>query len=181
MTAIEISQFGPADVLRPGQVPLPQINAGEVLVKVAAAGVNRPDIMQRRGLYPAPAGASTIPGLEIAGEIVKIGPDVTHRAIGEQICALVTGGGYSEYCAAPASQCLPIPRGLSLKQAAALPETFFTVWSNVFDRGRLKTGEIFMVHGGTSGIGTTAIQLAKARGAIVITTAGTADKAAFCS
>jgi len=180
MTAVEISEFGDADVLKPVQMPLPPAGAGELLIKVAAAGVNRPDIMQRSGMYPAPKGASEIPGLEISGEIVALGGDVTGWAIGDKLCALVAGGGYAEYCTAPAGQCLPVPEGLSLVDAAALPETFFTVWSNVFDRGGLKEGETFMVHGGTSGIGTTAIQLAKAFGATVITTSGTDEKAAFC-
>jgi len=180
MTAVEISEFGDADVLKPVQMPLPPVGAGDLLIKVAAAGVNRPDIMQRSGMYPAPKGASEIPGLEISGEIVALGEDVTGWAMGDKLCALVAGGGYAEYCTAPAGQCLPVPEGLSLVDAAALPETFFTVWSNVFDRGGLKEGETFMVHGGTSGIGTTAIQLARAFGATVITTSGTDEKAAFC-
>jgi len=181
MTAIKISEFGPADVLKPVKIPLPEITGEEVLIKVAAAGLNRPDIMQRSGMYPAPKGASEIPGLEISGEIVAIGTNVTQWAVGDRICALVTGGGYAEYCPAPAAHCLPVPEGLSMTDAAALPETFFTVLSNVFDRGELKAGEIFMVHGGTSGIGTTAIQMAKAFGATVITTSGSDDKAAFCT
>jgi len=181
MTAIEISESGGPDVLKPVQIPLPEIKEGELLIKVAAAGVNRPDIMQRRGLYPAPKDASTIPGLEVCGEIIDIAPDVSGWTIGDQVTALVAGGGYAEYCAAPAPQCLPVPKSLTMIEASALPETFFTVWSNVFDRGALKEGETFMVHGGTSGIGTTAIQLAKAFGATVITTSGSDRKAAFCA
>lgn len=181
MTAIEISRFGAPDVLKPRQLPLPQTKADELLIKVAAAGINRPDIMQRTGLYPPPKGASEIPGLEISGEIVEMGAKVTGWAIGDKICGLVSGGGYAEYCTVPARQCLPVPQGLSMKEAAALPETFFTVWSNVFDRGALKAGETFMVHGGTSGIGTTAIQMAKAFGATVITTSGSPEKVAFCT
>ncbi len=181
MTAIEITKSGDADVLKPRQIQLPQIKDDEVLIKVAAAGVNRPDIMQRTGMYPAPKGASEIPGLEISGGIIEMGPDVSGWAIGDQICGLVAGGGYAEYCTIPANQCLPIPQGLTLVEAAALPETFFTVWSNVFDRGALKAEEIFMVHGGTSGIGTAAIQMAKAFGATVITTSGSDEKAAFCA
>lgn len=181
ITAIEITKFGNPDVLKPRQISLPQIKDNELLVKVAAAGVNRPDIMQRTGMYPAPKGASEIPGLEISGEIVEMGPDVSGWAVGDRICALVAGGGYAEYCSVPAIQCLPIPEGLSMVEAASLPETYFTVWSNVFDRGALKEGETFMVHGGTSGIGTTAIQMAKAFGATVITTSGSDEKAAFCT
>lgn len=181
MTAIEITKFGNPDVLKPRQIPLPRINDDELLIKVAAAGVNRPDIMQRTGMYPAPKGASEIPGLEISGKIIEMGKNVTDWAIGDKICGLVAGGGYAEYCAVPATQCLPIPKGLDMVEAAALPETFFTVWSNVFDRGALKEGETFMVHGGTSGIGTTAIQMAKAFGATVITTSGSDEKASFCA
>ncbi len=181
MTAIEISKFGGPDVLKPRQLPLPPIKPGEILIKVAAAGVNRPDIMQRSGLYPAPKGASEIPGLEVSGEIVALGEDVSGWKIGDRVVALVAGGGYAEYCTAPAGQCLPIPKGLTMTEAAGLPETFFTVWSNVFDRGALKEGETFMVHGGTSGIGTTAIQMAKAFGATVITTSGSDEKVAFCT
>ena len=180
MTAIEISKFGGPDVLKPRQLPLPHIKSGEVLIKVVAAGVNRPDIMQRGGMYPAPKGASEIPGLEVSGEIVALGEEVSGWKVGDKVVALVTGGGYAEYCTAPAGQCLPIPKGLTMTEAAGLPETFFTVWSNVFDRGGLKEGETFMVHGGTSGIGTTAIQMAKAFGATVITTSGSDEKAAFC-
>ena len=180
ITAIEITKFGSPDVLKPRQIPMPEITADEVLVKVAAAGVNRPDIMQRTGMYPAPKGVSKIPGLEVSGEIVEMGANVTGWALGDKVCGLVAGGGYAEYCAVPATQCLPIPEGLSMEEAASLPETFFTVWSNVFDRGALKAGETFMVHGGTSGIGITAIQLAKAFGATVITTSGSDKKADFC-
>lgn len=180
MKAVEISQFGDADVLKTVHISLPDIKDDELLIKVAAAGVNRPDIMQRSGLYPAPKGASEIPGLEVSGEIVAMGKNVSEHSIGDEVCALVAGGGYSEYCAAPARQCLPVPKGVSLIEAASLPETYFTVWSNVFDRGGLQAGETFMVHGGTSGIGTTAIQMAKAFGATVITTCGSDEKVAFC-
>ncbi len=180
MTAIEITRFGEPDVLKPRQLPVPDIKDDELLIKVAAAGVNRPDIMQRTGMYPAPKGASEIPGLEISGEIASMGANVSGWSIGDKVCGLVAGGGYAEYCAVPASQCLPVPEGLTLAEAAALPETFFTVWSNVFDRGALKAGETFMIHGGTSGIGTAAIQMAKAFGATVITTCGSDEKAAFC-
>jgi putative PIG3 family NAD(P)H quinone oxidoreductase len=173
MTTIEIKQFGGPDVLVPGRRPVPDPGAGEVLVAVEAAGVNRPDVLQRQGSYAPPPGASDIPGLEIAGRIVALGSGVT-------VCALVAGGGYAEYCPAPAAQCLPPPKGYDMVRAAALPETFFTVWTNVFDRGRLRSGEIFLVHGGTSGIGTTAIQLAKAFGARVFATAGGAEKCAAC-
>jgi len=151
-----------------------------VLIKVAAAGVNRPDVMQRKGMYPPPPGASDIPGLEISGTIIAIGKQVEHWQIGDQVCALVTGGGYAEYCLASADCCLPIPAGLSFIEAAALPETFFTVWSNVFDRARLQPGETLLVHGGSSGIGTTAIQLAKACNAKVFVTAGNAEKCLRC-
>lgn len=165
-------------ILTQRDIPIPL--AHQVLIKVQAAGINRPDIMQRRGLYPAPKGASDIPGLEIAGIIVAIGSAITYLSIGSNVCALVTSGGYAEYCLATASLCLPIPRGLSFIEAAALPETFFTVWSNVFDRGQLRPDETLLVHGGTSGIGTTAIQLAKAFGANVIITAGSDAKCQFC-
>ena len=180
MTAIEISEPGGPEVLVPGVRPVPSPAAGEVLIKVAAAGVNRPDVLQRQGGYPPPPGASDIPGLEVAGEVVALGPGATEWRLGDRVTALVTGGGYAEYCAAPAVQCLPIPEGLSLEQAAALPETFFTVWSNVFDRAGLTAGESFLVHGGTSGIGTTAIQLARAFGARVFATAGSAAKCQAC-
>jgi NADPH2:quinone reductase len=180
MTAIEITTPGGPEVLRPATRPLPVLKAGEILVKVAAAGINRPDVLQRQGVYPPPPGASDIPGLEIAGTIVAIGPGAGEWAIGETVTALVPGGGYAEYCAVHETNALPVPAGLSLVEAAALPETFFTVWSNVFDRAGLKPGETFLVHGGTSGIGTTAIMLAKAFGATVITTAGSDDKCAAC-
>jgi NADPH2:quinone reductase len=180
MLAIEISEYGGPDVLRPTQRPVPKPSAGEVLIEVAAAGVNRPDVLQRQGGYRPPPGASDIPGLEIAGRIVALGPEVEHWRVGDAVNALVSGGGYAEFCTAPAPQCLPIPGGLDMVQAAAIPETFFTVWTNVFDRGRLKPGESFLVHGGSSGIGTTAIQLAHAFGARVFTTAGSPEKCAAC-
>jgi len=179
MDAVEISEPGGPEVLRVVSRPLPEPAAGEVLLRVAAAGVNRPDVMQRAGMYPPPPGASDLPGLEVAGEVVAHGPDTESPAIGDQVCALLTGGGYAEYCTAPAALCLPIPAGMSAVQAAALPETFFTVWTNVFERGRLAAGERFLVHGGTSGIGTTAIQVARARGATVYTTAGSDEKCRY--
>ncbi len=180
MTAIEIVEPGEPEVLRPTKRPLPEPGEGYVLIKVAAAGINRPDVLQRRGGYPPPPGASDIPGLEIAGEVVACGSAVRRLSPGDQVCALVSGGGYAEYCVAPEAQCLPIPDGLTAVEAAGLPETFFTVWSNVFDRAGLQAGETFLVHGGSSGIGTTAIQLAKAFGARVLTTAGTAEKCRIC-
>jgi NADPH2:quinone reductase len=180
MTAIEISAPGGPDVLKPKVVPTPQPGAGQVLVKVAAAGVNRPDLAQRSGSYPPPAGASPLPGLEVAGEVVRVGEGVARWRLGEQVCALVNGGGYAEYCVVEDVQALPIPVGHDLITAAAIPETFFTVWANVFERGRLAAGEWFLVHGGSSGIGTTAIQLAKAFGAKVIATAGSAEKCQAC-
>jgi putative PIG3 family NAD(P)H quinone oxidoreductase len=180
LTAIEISRFGGPEVLVPVERPRPVPQAGEVLISVAAAGVNRPDSAQRRGIYPPPAGASDIPGLEVAGTVAEAGPDAGEWRVGDRVCALVAGGGYAEYCVAPAVQCLPVPRGLDLVAAGAIPETFFTVWSNVFDRGRLQAGEWILIHGGSSGIGTTAIQLARARGAHVLTTAGSAEKCAAC-
>lgn len=180
MTAIEITEDGGPDVLKPGKRPVPVPGEGEVLVKVSAAGVNRPDVLQRQGGYPPPPGASDIPGLEVAGTVVATGPSVDGISVGDEVTALVAGGGYAEYCVAPAPQCLPVPKGLSIEEAAALPETFFTVWNNVFDRCRLSEGECFLVHGGSSGIGTTAIQLAKAFGATVFATAGTADKCKAC-
>ncbi len=180
MTCIEISAPGGPEVLKPTSRPLPAPKPGEVLIKVAAAGVNRPDVVQRLGLYPPPPGASDLPGLEIAGTVVAHGEGVSSPALGAQICALVAGGGYAEYATAPAACCLPIPAPLSLTEAAALPETFFTVWHNVFERGALRAGETFLVHGGTSGIGTTAIQLAKAFGATVIATAGNPEKCEAC-
>jgi putative PIG3 family NAD(P)H quinone oxidoreductase len=180
MRAIEIRTFGGPDVLAPVERPMPVPSAGEVLVKVAAAGVNRPDVSQRQGKYPPPPGASDIPGLEIAGTIVQTAGDVGDWRAGDRVCALVSGGGYAEYCAVPAPQCLPAPRGFSDAEAAAIPETFFTVWTNVFERGRLMEGESFLVQGGSSGIGTTAIQLAHARGARVFATAGSSEKCAAC-
>jgi putative PIG3 family NAD(P)H quinone oxidoreductase len=179
MTAVEIARPGGPEVLHAATRPVPTPGAGEVLVRVAAAGVNRPDAMQRAGMYPPPPGASDIPGLEIAGEVVALGPEASGVRLGDRICALVAGGGYAEYCTAAASLCLPIPEGLSMLQAAALPETFFTVWTNVFQRGRLSSGESVLVHGGASGIGTTAIQLAKAFGARVLVTCST-DKREAC-
>lgn len=180
MTAIEITQPGGPDVLKPTERPVPVPGQGEVLIKVAAAGVNKPDGLQREGKYPPPKGASDIPGLEIAGTIAAVGPGVDTLAVGDAVCALVTGGGYAEYCAAPAPQCLPVPDGFDMVRAAAVPETYFTVWTNVFQRGGLKAGERLLVHGGSSGIGTTAIQLAVARGARVFATAGTDDKCRKC-
>jgi NADPH2:quinone reductase len=180
MRCIEISKPGGPEVLSLTTRPVPKPAAGEVLIAVAAAGVNRPDVVQRLGLYPPPPGASDIPGLEVAGRVIAHGDGVSAPAIGANVCALVAGGGYAAFAAAPAVTCLPIPAPLSLVQAAALPETFFTVWHNVFERGRLAPGETFLVHGGTSGIGTTAIQLAKAFGAFVAATAGSAEKCAAC-
>jgi len=177
MKAIEIAQPGEPDVLRLCERPQPVPAAGEVLIKVAAAGVNRPDVAQRMGAYPPPPGASDLPGLEVAGEIVGGDLQAHGWCIGDTVCALLTGGGYAEYCVAPAQQCLPIPKGLNLIEAAGLPETFFTVWSNVFDRARLLPGESLLVHGGASGIGTTAIQLATALGSTVMATAGSDDRA----
>jgi NADPH2:quinone reductase len=171
---------GGPEVLKPGTRPVPRPGQGEVLVKVAAAGVNRPDVMQRKGLYPPPPGASDIPGLEIAGEVVEAGPGASRYKAGDKVCALVTGGGYAQYCVADERAALPWPDGYDAVQAASLPETFFTVWQNVFIRGGLKAGENFLVHGGTSGIGTTAIQLAKAFGATVYATAGSAEKCEAC-
>jgi NADPH2:quinone reductase len=179
MRAIEIAGPGGPDVLRLVERPVPEPRAGEVLIRVAAAGVNRPDIMQRMGKYPPPPGASDIPGLEVAGEIVAA-RDVADLQAGQRVCALVAGGGYAEYCTAPAEQCLRIPKAVSERAAAAIPETFFTVWTNLFERGRLRAGERVLIHGGTSGIGTTAIQLARAFGATAIATAGSADKCEAC-
>ncbi|MED5337591.1 MAG: NAD(P)H-quinone oxidoreductase [Pseudomonadota bacterium] len=180
MTAVEITEFGPPDGLRPCRRDTPVPEAGEVLIEVAYAGVNRPDVIQRQGFYPPPPGASDLPGLEVAGTVVAVAGDVTDWRVGDRCCALVNGGGYAEYCTAPAGQCLLIPDGYDLRRAAALPETFFTVWSNVFERGQLKAGESLLVHGGSSGIGSTAIQLAAARGATVYATAGSAEKCWFC-
>jgi NADPH:quinone reductase len=183
MNAIEISSFGAPEVLRPVQRPDPLAGAGEVLIKVAAAGVNRPDVLQRKGHYPVPPGASDLPGLEIAGVIVNgdtAAMKAAGLAVGDRVCALVAGGGYAQLCTAPVAQCLPSPKNLTDIEAASLPETFFTVWSNVFDRAGLKAGETLLIQGGTSGIGVTAIQMAKAAGAIVIATAGSDDKCAAC-
>jgi len=181
MKAIIITHPGGPEVLQIAERPVPQIKPGEVLVKVAAAGINRPDVAQRKGNYPPPAGASTeIPGLEIAGTITEIGSEVSRWRVGDGICALVIGAGYAEYCAVPAGQCLPVLQNLSMAEAASLPETYFTVWSNVFDRAKLQPGESLLVHGGSSGIGVTAIQIAKAMGSIVYVTAGSAEKCAFC-
>jgi NADPH2:quinone reductase len=180
MRVIEISTPGGPEVLTVADRPVPVAGVGELLIKVAAAGVNRPDVFQRKGAYPPPAGASDIPGLEIAGTVVARGAGADSFAVGDAVCALVAGGGYAEFCVAPAPQCLPVPRGLTLVEAASLPETFFTVWSNVFDRGRLAAGESFLVQGGTSGIGVAAIQIARALGSRVFATAGSAAKCAAC-
>jgi len=180
MTGIEISAPGGPEVLRPAPRPTPVPRPHEVLIAVAAAGVNRPDILQREGKYPPPADASDLPGLEVAGRVVARGKNVEAWAEGDEVCALVAGGGYAQYCAAPAVQCLPIPAGLDAVQAAALPEAVFTVWTNVFERGRLSAGDTLLVHGGSSGIGTTAIQMARAKGVRVLATAGTAEKCAAC-
>ena len=180
MKVTEIAESGGPEVLCAAIRATPEPGHGEVLIEVAAAGVNRPDVVQRQGGYPPPPGASDIPGLEVAGTIVATGAGVSTLSIGDRVCALVTGGGYAEYCPAPAAQVLPVPAGLDMIEAAALPETFFTVWSNVFDRGRLQPGERFLVHGGSSGIGTVAIQLARAFEARVFATAGSAEKCAAC-
>jgi putative PIG3 family NAD(P)H quinone oxidoreductase len=180
MTAIAIRAPGGPDMLTPEPRPLPKPGAGEILIKVAAAGVNRPDVMQRMGLYPPPPGATDIPGLEISGVVVAQGAGAKRWKEGDQVMALVVGGGYAEFCIAHESHALPVPAGLSLIEAAAIPETFFTVWYNMFERGRLAAGETALIHGGTSGIGTTAIQLAKAFGARVIATAGSAEKCDAC-
>ena len=180
MRYIAVARPGPPDAMQLAQGPVPQPRDDEVLIAVAYAGVNRPDCAQRAGTYPPPPDASPILGLEVAGRVVACGAEVQQWRVDDEVCALVPGGGYAEYCTAPAAWCLPIPRGWSLEQAAGLPETFYTVWNNVFDRAGLKPGETFLVHGGTSGIGLTAIQLAKAFGATVITTAGSPEKVAFC-
>jgi len=180
MTVIEIAAPGGPEQLKLARRPTPKPGEGEVLVRVAAAGVNRPDVMQREGKYPPPPGASDIPGLEIAGEVVALGAKVSGVALGDEVTALLAGGGYAEYALAAAPLCLPVPKGLSLTEAAAIPETFFTVWTNLFDRGGCKAGDAVLIHGGASGIGTTAIQLAAARGARVFATAGTPDKARAC-
>jgi len=180
MQAVEIRKDADAPYLTLGEIDVPVFGDDDVLVRVRAAGVNRPDLMQVAGMYPPPPGASDIPGLELAGEIVALGANVTGWNVGDHVCALVTGGGYAQYTTVPAAQCLPVPRGLSMIEAAGLPETFFTVWHNVFDKAGLANGETFLVHGGTSGIGTTAIQLAKAFGAKVIATAGSDEKCEAC-
>lgn len=180
MTAVEISASGGPEALVPAARPVPSPGPGEVLIRVAAAGVNRPDVMQRQGRYPPPPGAPDLPGLEVAGTVIARGPEVESPALGATVCALLAGGGYADYCVAPAPQCLPVPAGLSMIEAAALPETFFTVWTNTYDRGRLEAGETMLVHGGSSGIGTTAIQIATALGARVVVTAGNAEKCAKC-
>lgn len=183
MKAVEISAFGAPEVLRLSDRPMPVAGEGELLIRVAASGVNRPDVLQRTGNYPVPPGASDIPGLEVAG-VIESGDEAAMAAagfqVGDRVCALVAGGGYAQYCVAPVAQCLPVPEGLDDVAAASLPETFFTVWSNVFDRARLQAGETLLIQGGTSGIGVTAIQMAKALGARVIATAGSDDKCAAC-
>lgn len=183
MQAIEIAAFGGPDVLRPAERPVPVAGAGEVLLRVSASGVNRPDVLQRKGHYAPPPGTSDIPGLEVAG-VIEAGDAAALAAaglaLGQRVCALVAGGGYAQWCVAPIAQCLPVPAGLTDVQAASLPETFFTVWSNVFDRGQLQAGEVLLVQGGSSGIGVAAIQLARAFGATVIVTAGSAEKCSAC-
>lgn len=177
MKAVEISKPGGPEVLVPVDRPMPEPRAGEVLIKVSAAGVNRPDVVQRKGKYPPPPGASDLPGLEIVGEIISGDLGASGLAVGDKVCALVAGGGYAEYCAAPVEQCLPVPKGLTDVEAAGIPETYYTVWSNVFDRGRLAAGETLLVHGGASGIGTTAVQLATALGHKVYATVGSDERA----
>jgi len=180
MQVVEISAYGGPEVLRLGERERPSAGAGEVLIRVSASGVNRPDVLQRTGNYPVPPGASDIPGLEVAGVIESGDASAMAEEVGDRVCALVAGGGYAQWCVAPVGQCLPVPQGLDDVAAASLPETFFTVWSNVFDRGRLQPGETLLVQGGTSGIGVTAIQMAKAMGAVVIATAGSDEKCAAC-
>lgn len=180
MRVVEISEPGGPEVLEPGTRPRPEPGEDEVLIEVAAAGINRPDVFQRKGLYPPPPGASDIPGLEVAGTVAGLGGGVKDWQIGDRLCALVAGGGYAEFATAPKQQCLPLPAGLSFVQGAAIPETFFTVWTNVFDRGRLRSGDSLLIHGGTSGIGTTAIQLASAMGSTVYATAGSDEKCEAC-
>lgn len=180
MRAIAITQPGGPEVLQPVMLPTPAAGPGEVLIEVAAAGVNRPDVMQRQGFYPPPPGAPDTPGLEIAGAIVQVGAGVTGWSPGDKVCALVAGGGYAQYCVAPAVQCLPVPAGMDMVGAASLPETFFTVWTNLFDGAKMQAGESVLVHGGSSGIGTAAIQIARAFGARVFATAGSSDKCAAC-
>ena len=180
MTAIEIASPGGPEQLKPTRRPVPVPGSDDVLIRVAAAGVNRPDVMQRQGRYPPPKGASDLPGLEVAGEIAAVGSDVSSFKVGDKVTALLPGGGYAEFAVASAPLCLPVPAGLSMVEAAAIPETFFTVWTNLFERGRCKAGDTVLIHGGTSGIGTTAIQLAAALGARVFATAGSDDKARAC-
>jgi len=180
MKAVEITTPGGPDVLKPCERETPVAGEGEILIRVEAAGVNRPDVVQRLGRYPAPPGASDIPGLEVAGEVVALGAGTEGFKVGDKVCALVPGGGYAEFCTANAACAMHVPKGFSMVQAAAIPETYFTVWSNLFDRAGLAEGETLLVHGGSSGIGSTAIQLAKAFGAKVITTVGNAEKADFC-
>ncbi len=181
MNAVEISRPGGPEVLQMTRRPVPEPRVGEVIIKIAYAGVNRPDALQRAGLYAPPPTASDLPGLEASGQVVALGAGVSALSVGDQVCALLPGGGYAEYVATPAAHCLPVPAGLGLREAACLPETYFTVWSNVFMRGALQAGERFLVHGGSSGIGTTAIQLAHVFGARVFTTAGSDEKCAVCS
>jgi NADPH:quinone reductase len=180
MTAIEIREPGPPEVLQAVSRAVPEPAHGEVLIRVAAAGVNRPDVLQRKGVYPPPRGVTDIPGLEVAGEVVRVGEGVREPAVGARVCALIAGGGYAQFASAPAPQCLPVPDGLTVEEASAVPETFFTVWLNLFERARLTRGETLLVHGGSSGIGTTAILLARAFGVRVLTTAGSAEKCAAC-
>lgn len=178
MKAVEISEHGSADVLRPTARPAPRPSAADVLIRVAYAGVNRPDILQRMGFYPPPPGASDLPGLEVSGEIVEVGAEVCHWRIGDKVCALLTGGGYAEYALAHEGSCLPVPKGLSMAQAASLPETYFTVWANLYECAGLKTSEKLLIHGAVSGIGVAAISMAKAFGSYIFATAGTAEKCA---
>src|SRR6266700_2821155 len=180
MRYVAAREPGPPDVLALDQTATPSPKSGEVLIEVAYSGVNRPDCVQRAGLYPPPADASPIIGLEVAGTVVAVGEGISERVVGDKVCALTPGGGYAEYCVTPAAHCLPLPKGLTLLEAASLPENYFTVWNNLFDRVHLSAGETLLVHGGSSGIGLTAIQLAKAFGAMVLTTVGGADKALFC-
>ncbi len=183
MQAVEITAFGPPEGLKIGERPMPQAGKGELLIRVSASGINRPDVIQRKGHYAPPPGASDIPGLEVAGVVESGDAEAMAQAgikIGDRVCALIAGGGYAQFCVAPVVQCLPVPQGFSDIEAASLPETFFTVWSNVFDRGRLQAGEVLLIQGGSSGIGVTAIQLAKAFGATVIVTAGSDDKCQNC-
>ncbi|MGE0725858.1 MAG: NAD(P)H-quinone oxidoreductase [Alphaproteobacteria bacterium] len=181
MDCVEIAKPGGPEVLVPAKRPLPRAGEGEILIEVAAAGINRPDVLQRKGGYAPPPGASDLPGLEVAGTVAAIGPGVSGWSVGDPVCALVAGGGYARYCAAPAPQCLPVPDGISMVEAGGIPETYFTVWTNVFERGALKAGEKILVHGGSSGIGTTAIQLARAFGATVYATARGAEKVKACT